>query len=69
MTINHGNLDTLLGKILEAHKEGEVKRSSAVGAIAHIIAAVAKGNTGEVASWTDNPAIFDRWLAGCSAKT
>lgn len=62
MKINHGKLDVLLGKILDAQKSGEVSRGSAIGAIAHVVAAVEKGNEAEVKSWLNDEGTFERWL-------
>lgn len=62
MKINHGKLDVLLGKILDAHKSGDVSHGSAIGAIAHVVAAVEKGNETEVQSWLSDEGTFDRWL-------
>lgn len=60
--INHGKLDALLEKILDAYKSNKVPRNSAVGAIAHVIAAVEKGNETEVHSWVNDEETFRRWL-------
>ncbi|WP_411352320.1 hypothetical protein PNH50_04165 [Leisingera aquaemixtae] len=62
MKINHGKLDALLGKILDAHQTGEVSRNEAIGAIAHVVAAVEKGNETEVHSWLNNEEVYERWL-------
>lgn len=62
MKIDHGKLDTLLGKILDAYKSGVVSQGAAIGAIAHVVAAVEKGNESEVQSWLNNEEVFERWL-------
>lgn len=67
MQINHGQLDTLLGKVLDTHAAGEVSRNAAIGAIAHVVAAVAQGNETEVKVWLADPAVFDRWLKDARA--
>lgn len=67
MKVDHGKLDAMLGKVLDAYKSGEVSRSSAIGAIAHVVAAVEKGNEAEVVSWLGDKGTFERWLE--TAKT
>lgn len=62
MKIDHGKLDVLLAKVLDAHKSGEVSRGSAIGAIAHVVAAVEKGNESEVHSWLADDGTYERWL-------
>lgn len=61
MEINHGKLDIFLGKVLKLHKSGEVSLVSAIGTIAHVIAAVEKDNETEVQSWLDNEDL-ESWL-------
>ncbi|WP_170378755.1 hypothetical protein [Ruegeria atlantica] len=62
MQIDHKKLDVLLGKILDAHASGEVSMMAATGAIAHVIAAVEKGNESEVEKWINDPDVFERWV-------
>jgi hypothetical protein len=62
MKIDHGKLDVLLEKILDAHHSGAASRSVAISAIVHVIAAVEKGNEAEVQSWLNNKDIFDRFI-------
>jgi len=58
---DHDKLDELLGQVLEWHNAGDVTKSAAIGAIAHIIAAAAQDNEGEVQSWLHNPGVLNRW--------
>ncbi|WP_417672405.1 hypothetical protein [Roseibium sp.] len=60
MKINHGKLDAFLGKVLDAHKTGEVSRIAAIGAIAHVVAAVEKGNESEAHSWLNSEEVYNR---------
>ncbi|SIT10954.1 hypothetical protein [Paracoccus saliphilus] len=62
MKINFDNLENLIGKILEAHKSGEVSQDKATHTICHLIAAANLRNEQEFKSWTDDPATFERWL-------
>jgi hypothetical protein len=62
MRINHGKLDGLLGRILDGYKSREMSRSSAIGEIAHLIAAVEKGNETEVRSCLNEEGTFERCL-------
>jgi hypothetical protein len=62
MKINNKKLDAVLGKILNAHKSGQVSHSAAIGVIAHVVAAVAMGNETEVQSWLNDEATFENWL-------
>ncbi|MDN3711708.1 hypothetical protein QWZ10_07430 [Paracoccus cavernae] len=63
MAINHGKLDTLLGKIFDACASGEVSRGSAIGALAHVVVALEQGNRAEAEAWVNDPKTFDHWLA------
>jgi hypothetical protein len=58
---DHAQLDQLLGQILDWHKSGVVSRNAAIGAIAHVFAAAAKGNESEVHSWLRNSEVLARW--------
>lgn len=64
---DHKNLDTLLGKILDAYRDGEASKEASIGAIAHVVAAAAKDNDGEVKSWIKDDAVFERWKSGLGA--
>jgi len=63
---DHDNLDKMLGQILDWHKAGDVSRNAAIGAIAHVFAAAARDNGGEVNSWLKNPDVLKRWKDGIS---
>jgi hypothetical protein len=38
--IDHKLLDKFLGYVLDRHKDGEMSKSSAIGALAHLVAAM-----------------------------
>lgn len=48
---DHLNMDQFLGHVLDDYKAGEITRDEAVGALAHVIAAVDLGNYGEARNW------------------
>lgn len=48
---DHVNMDAFLGHVLDAYKSGEITKEKAVGSVAHVIAAVDKGNHAEARSW------------------
>ncbi len=48
---NHVAMDSFLAKVLDWYKSGEITRNSAIGGLAHVMAALDKGNTGEAVSW------------------
>jgi hypothetical protein len=48
---DHRRLDEMLGAIIDAHTNGEVSRSEAIGALAHVFTAAMIDNEGEVLSW------------------
>ncbi len=48
---DHKQMDLMLATLLDAYKNGEVTRDSAVGGLAHVMAALDKQNTGEAVSW------------------
>lgn len=58
---DHNKLDELLGQILDWHKAGDVSKNSAIGVIAHILAAAAQDNEGEVQSWLHQANVLKRW--------
>ena len=61
---DHKKLDELLGKVLDAYQGGAVSRDAAIGAIAHLVAAAAQDNDGEVKSWVQKPEVYERWKKG-----
>lgn len=58
---DHRGLDKMLGTILDAFKNGDVSRSAAIGALAHVFTAAAIDNEGEVDSWLNKPEIIENW--------
>jgi hypothetical protein len=48
---DHRDMDTFLTNVLDAYKNSEITRESAVKGLAHIMTALDIGNTGEVLSW------------------
>ena len=39
---DHKDMDAFLARVLDAYKEGEISRSSAVGGLAHVMATLDK---------------------------
>ncbi|MDR2872268.1 MAG: hypothetical protein LBV45_07080 [Xanthomonadaceae bacterium] len=48
---DHEAMDKMLGKMLDAYKNGDISKKVAVLGLAHIMAALDKGNTGEAVAW------------------
>lgn len=48
---DHENMDAFLGHVLDAYKAGQVTKERAVGSLAHVMAALDKGNYDEARSW------------------
>lgn len=48
---DHVNMDAFLGHVLDDYKTGEITKEEAVGALAHVMAALDIGNTGEAVNW------------------
>ena len=48
---DHKNMDAFLGHVLDDFKSGEITKDEAIGALAHVIAAIDKGNYGEAINW------------------
>jgi hypothetical protein len=65
---DHNRLDAMLGQILDWYKVGEVSRNAAIGAIAHVFAAAAKDNAGEVQSWLHDADVLRRWHEGIKER-
>lgn len=55
---DHTNLDRFLGLVLDRHKSGELSRARAIGTLAHVIAALDKGNLHEVRQWLEEGSSF-----------
>lgn len=59
---DHHNLDAFLGHLLDAHKNGELSREAAAGALAHVIAAVDQDNYPEARRWFEEGRKYiDEW--------
>ena len=50
-TRDYENMDAFLGHVLEDYKAGTITKDEAVGGLAHVMAALDKGNYDEVKSW------------------
>lgn len=50
-TSDHENMDAFLGYVLDDYKAGEITKKEAVGALAHVMAALDIGNTAEAVNW------------------
>ena len=48
---DHKKMDAFLKRVLDAYKNDEISLDSAIGGLAHVMAALDKGNTGEAVSW------------------
>lgn len=48
---DHTNMDAFLGHVLDDFKSGEITRDEAIGGLAHVIAAIDRGNYGEAINW------------------
>ena len=48
---DHDNLDIFLGSVLDYYKDGEVSKERAIGTIAHVMAALERGNYEEARKW------------------
>lgn len=48
---DHRSMDSFLEKVLDWYKAGEITRDAAVGGLAHVMAALDRGNTGEAVAW------------------
>lgn len=48
---DHKNMDAFLGHVLDDYKEGTITKADAIGALAHVVAAIDKGNTDEARNW------------------
>ncbi len=57
---DHKNMDAFLGHALEDFKAGLITKDQAVGGLAHVMAALDKGNTGEAINWFEQGRKFIR---------
>ena len=48
---DHNLMDSFLVRILDAYKNGDVTRERAISGLAHVMAALDQGNSGEAVSW------------------
>ncbi len=48
---DHDIMDDFLGRVLDAYKSGDISRETAISGLAHVMAALDKGNTGGAVSW------------------
>lgn len=48
---DHTNMDAFLGHVLEDFKAGTITKKQAIGGLAHVMAALDKGNTAEAVNW------------------
>ena len=48
---DHTNMDAFLGHVLDDYKAGQITKAQAVGALAHVMAALDLDNYDEARSW------------------
>lgn len=48
---DHQNMDAFLGHVLDGYKTGQITKDAAVGALAHVMAALDLDNYAEARSW------------------
>ena len=48
---DHKNMDIFLGHVLDDFKSGALSKGAAVSGLAHVMAAIDKGNYGEAVNW------------------
>jgi len=49
--VDHNKMDDFLNRVLDAYKNDEISLKSAIEGLAHVMAALDKGNKGEAISW------------------
>lgn len=59
-TRDHKNMDAFLGHILEDYKAGTLTKAQAVGALAHVMAALDLDNYSEARAWFEQGRKFAR---------
>lgn len=59
-TRDHKNMDAFLGHILDDYKAGTLTKGQAVGALAHVMAALDLDNYSEARSWFEQGRKFAR---------
>lgn len=50
---DHVNMDAFLGHVLDDYKNGVLTKEQVVSGVAHVMAALDKGNIGEVRAWLE----------------
>jgi hypothetical protein len=50
---DHTNMDAFLGHVLDDYKAGTLTKEQAVSGLAHVMAALDQGNTGEARIWLE----------------
>ena len=50
-TENHHQMDQFLGELYDSISQGKVDRTKFIGGLAHVMAALDKGNVGEALNW------------------
>lgn len=50
---DHVNMDAFLGHVLDDYKSGTLTKQQAVSGLAHVMAALDKGNVGEARTWLE----------------
>ncbi|WP_218921025.1 hypothetical protein [Massilia putida] len=53
----HNQMDGMIGRLYDAIRAGEVSRERAIGGLAHVMAALDIGNTGEAVAWFNQPGV------------
>ena len=48
---DHRVMDKMLADVLDAYKDGSLSKTAAVSGLAHVMAALDIGNTGEAIAW------------------
>lgn len=61
---DHNGLEKLLNVALDGYKNGEMSRETAVGGLAHVIAAIDTGNYAEARNWFQNPHMVKEEIGG-----
>lgn len=57
---DHKNMDAFLGHVLEDFKSGAITKEQAVGGLAHVMAALDRGNYAEAIGWFEQGREFMR---------
>lgn len=48
---DHGNMDDFLAAVLDAYRDGKIDQNRAIATLAHVMAAIDRGNYAEARSW------------------